>query len=336
MARALTLSRLAIGLAVIAPFAVLSGACGGSDTIPFDEDAATVDAARDTSSDTSIDTSLTDTSTDTSSDTITDTKLSDTSTNETSTDGSSSDGSSTDGAGNDAAEASTDASVVDASEAGDANVVRSDPRLGSVARFAVFAGSTVTNAFGTLTAITGDLGTYPDPTAIGATPPVLIGAYHLGDAIAGTARTELTTAYNNLTPASMPGCSSLTGQDLGGQRLAPGIYCFDTSAQLTGTLVLDANGDPNPEWFFQIGSTLTTGSLGASPAMVTVVGANPCKVYWQVGSSATLATGTLFSGNILAAAAITLNTGTKIVGRALAINAAVTMDTNTVSIASCP
>jgi hypothetical protein len=117
--------------------------------------------------------------------------------------------------------------------------------------------------------------------------------------------------------------------------LPPGIYCFATSAQLTGALVLDAGGNPNAEWFFQIGSTLTTGPIGATPASVTVVGANPCRVYWQVGSSATLGTGTSFAGNILASSSITLVTNTTLVGRALAVNAAVTMDTNTVSIAAC-
>jgi type VI secretion system secreted protein VgrG len=216
----------------------------------------------------------------------------------------------------------------------DAGLTR-DPRLGSASRFAVFAGSTVTNTF--LTTITGDLGTYPSTTAIGTTPPVIVGAFQLGNLVAQAAAADIVTAYNGLTPASMPGGTVLTGQDLGGKTLPPGIYQFSTSAQLTGALVLDAGNNPNAEWFFQIGSTLTTGPLGAAPASVTVInGGNRCNVFWQVGSAATLGTGTIFSGNILALSSITLVTGTTLAGRALAENGAVTMDTNTVSIATCP
>jgi len=197
--------------------------------------------------------------------------------------------------------------------------------------------ASVALAFGTLTTVTGDLGTYPSTTAIGTTPPVVVGAFHLGDLVAQAAAGDFVTLYNGLTPASMPGCTSLTGTDLGGLTLAPGIYCFSTSAQLTGALVLDAGNNPNAEWFFQIGSTLTTGPLGAAPASVTVInGGNPCNAFWQVGSSATLGTATRFSGNIVALASVTLVTGTTVAGRALAESGAVTMDTNTVSIAGCP
>ena len=351
MARALRHHRFAAGLAVILPFATfLPAACGGSDTIPYDDDAATTpDAPRaDTSTDTSLSDTSNDTSTDTSSDTTADTRTNDSSSDarldtsetslaDTSTDTSLPDTSLPDTSVPDASvlDAADAADSADARDAKDSSVVLADPRLGSVAKFAVFAGSTVTNKFATLTTITGDLGTYPDTTAIGATPPVLIGAYHLGDGVAAIAANDLIIAYDNLTPAKKPGCTVLTGQDLGGKTLPPGIYCFATSAQLTGALVLDAGTNPNPEWFFQIGSTLTTGPVGATPASVTVIGANPCRVYWQVGSSATLGTGTSFSGTILAAASITLVTGTTLKGRALAVNAAVTMDTNTVSLTSC-
>jgi hypothetical protein len=238
----------------------------------------------------------------------------------------------------DSSDASTVSDVADAAIAIDADAsLRRDPRLGSTAGFAVFAGSTVTNASGTVSTITGDLGTYPSTTAIGPTPPVVVGAFHLGDTVAQTAAADVVTLYNGLTPASMPGCTSLTGTDLGGLTLAPGIYCFSTSAQLTGALVLDAQANPNAEWFFQIGSTLTTGALGATPASVTVInGGNPCNAFWQVGSSATLGTNTRFSGNIVALASVTLVTGATLVGRALAETGAVAMDTNTVSIAACP
>ena len=110
--------------------------------------------------------------------------------------------------------------------------------------------------------------------------------------------------------------------------LAPGVYCFSTSAQLTGNLVLDALGDPNAVWVFQIGTTLTTAS---NSSVAVINGGKRCNVWWQVGSSATLGTGTVFAGNILADQSITLNTSASMFGAALARNAAVTMDTNTIS-----
>jgi hypothetical protein len=101
---------------------------------------------------------------------------------------------------------------------------------------------------------------------------------------------------------------------------------------LTGTLVLDAQNDPNAVFIFQIASTLTT----ATGSSVIVI--NPSatfKVFWQVGSSATIGTGTAFLGDILAAASITLTTGASVSGRALARDGAVTMDSNAVSCGSC-
>ena len=103
---------------------------------------------------------------------------------------------------------------------------------------------------------------------------------------------------------------------------------FRSSAQLTGTLTLDAQGNPNAVWVFQIGSTLTTAS---NSSVVVINGGSSCNVFWQVGSSATLGTDTAFAGNILALTSITLNTGASVSGRALARNGAVTMDTNTIS-----
>jgi hypothetical protein len=129
-----------------------------------------------------------------------------------------------------------------------------------------------------------------------------------------------------------PAANNLSGQDLGGKTLTPGVYCFSSSVGLTGQLVLDARGDANAVWVFQIGSTITTAT---NSSVVMINGGQPCNVFWAVGSSATIGTGTAFQGNILAVASITLVSGAGLVGRALARDAAVTMDHNTVSIGSC-
>ena len=204
------------------------------------------------------------------------------------------------------------------------------PFLGAAARFAVVAGGTVTNA--NVTTITGDLGVYPDSTPIGTTPPIVIGTSFLGTPEALAGENAMTTSYNQLM--AEPCGTNLTGQDLGGMTLKPGVYCFDSSAELTGTLTLDGTFTGNEHgWVFQIGSTLTT----ASAAVVKVInGGNLCDAYWKIGSSATLGTGTTFGGSIVAMASITLNTGTSVVGRVLGRTGSVTLDTNTVSVASCP
>jgi type VI secretion system secreted protein VgrG len=157
------------------------------------------------------------------------------------------------------------------------------------------------------------------------------GTVHDNDPVAAQAQADLTVAYDAL--AAMTCGTDLTGQDLGGQTLGPGVYCFDTSAPLTGTLTLDGQGDANAIFVFKIGSTLTT----ATGAVVTMAGsAQNTNVYWQVGSSATLGTGSMVKGNILALASITLTNGSVLNGRALARTGAVTMDTNNVGDPSTP
>ncbi len=200
------------------------------------------------------------------------------------------------------------------------------PALGSAQSFAVLGGTTVTNTGPTT--ITGDLGVSPGSAITGQASITLTGATHAADAVALQAQNDVTTAYNAL---GSEGCtSSFTGTavEVGGQTLTPGVYCYDSSAQLTGTLTLNGGG----VFIFKTVSTLTTLS-GSTVALIG--GAQPCNVFWQIGSSAVLGTNSAFVGNILALTSISLTTGASVSGRALARNGAVTMDTNTVSSSSC-
>lgn len=207
------------------------------------------------------------------------------------------------------------------------------PGLGTLTSFAILGGSTVTNTGPTV--VNGDLGLWPGLSVTGFFPPGIVvppGTIHQGDAVANQAQNDLTTAYNAL--AIQPCNVDLTGQDLGGLTLTPGVYCFSSSAQLTGALTLNALGDPNAVWVFQIGSTLTTAS-GSSILFVNGPSGVGCNLFWQVGSSTTLGTTTAFKGNILTLASITVNTSASLDGRALARNAAVTLDSNRVTPLLC-
>ncbi len=203
------------------------------------------------------------------------------------------------------------------------------PTLGMAQSFVVLGGSTVTNTGSSV--VSGNLGVSPGSAVTGFPPGLMIdGTIHAADVNALQAQSDDTAAYNTL--AAQPCNFNLTGQDLVGLTLVPGVYCFKSSAQLSGALTLDAQGDPNAVFVFRIDSTLTT----ASNASVRVTnGSNGCNVFWQVGSSATIGTGTTFVGSILALTSITLTTGASLSGRALAQTGAVTMDSNQVSFASC-
>ena len=195
------------------------------------------------------------------------------------------------------------------------------PSLGSAATFVALASSTLTNTGSGV--YVGNVGVSPGTSVIGFPPGTVIrGTIYEGGPVPAQAQIDANSAYNDLAGQT---CNvDLTGQDLGGMTLTPDVYCFDTSAQLTGDLVLDAMGDPLAVWIFQIGSTLTTASASS---IAVINGGQVVNVFWKVGSSATLGTGTRFNGNILSYASITLNTGASLIGRLLALNGAVTLDT---------
>lgn len=198
--------------------------------------------------------------------------------------------------------------------------------LGAAGAFAILAGSTVTSTGAT--ALTGDLGVSPGTAVTGFPPGTLTGAIHAGDATSATAMTDLTTAYNDaegrtLAPVTVAG-------NLGGLTLPPGLYKSTSSLSISsGDLTLDAQGNADAVFIFQMASTLTTTS---GRAVILTGGAKASNIFWQVGSSATLGTTSAFKGTIMADQSITLNTGATLEGRALARIAAVALDGNTVTV----
>jgi hypothetical protein len=198
--------------------------------------------------------------------------------------------------------------------------------LGTAASFSVLGGSTVTNTGPTT--MFGDLGLSPGSSVTGA--PHVLGATHVDDAVAIEAKTNLTTAYNDAAGRPTEGSA---GTDLSGQTFTAGVRTASSSLLLSsGSVTLDAQGDPNAVFIFQVGSTLITGS---NTTVALVNGAQACNVFWQVGSSATLGTGTRFVGTVMAAETITANTAATIHGRLLAQTAAVNLDTNTITTSNC-
>ena len=194
--------------------------------------------------------------------------------------------------------------------------------LGSAYNFALLAGSAITNTGSSV--INGDVGVFPGTSVTGFPPGIVNGTLYSGaNAVVGQAQLDLVTAYDqaaNATPTL-----DISGTDLGyynvANPLGPGVYKFTSSALLTGNLTLKGNGDPDAQWIFQIGSALTT----ATDSSVVLIDARMCQVYWQVGSStATIGTGSLFVGHIMALTSISLNGGT-LYGQALTRNGAVTI-----------
>jgi len=207
--------------------------------------------------------------------------------------------------------------------------------LGPAQSFAVLGHETVTNGHNAPnphTQVYGDLGVTPGTAVTGFYPDGTVsgGSIHINDGVAQLAMAGATTAYNTL--AGLSATSDLTGQVLGSpgyNTLTPGVYHFDTSAQLTGDLTLDFLGNPDADFVFQIGSTLTA----ASSATINVInGGSRSGVYWQVGSSATLGSDAMFAGNILALASVSLDPRAQIIcGRAFGLTGAVTLIDNLIT-----
>jgi hypothetical protein len=196
--------------------------------------------------------------------------------------------------------------------------------LGAAAPYGILAGAGVTNSGPTT--INGSLGTSPTGTLTGS--PTVTGSIDLANPAAAAAKLALTAAYNDaagrtLNAISLPG-------DLSGLTLAPGLYANSSSVMLSaGKVYLDAQGDANATWIFQMGSTLTT---IAGTEIVLTGGAKAANIFWQVGSSATLGTNSIFKGNILAAISISVNTGAVVEGRLLTQIGAVTLLSNVITV----
>ncbi|MBW3588509.1 MAG: DUF3494 domain-containing protein [Actinobacteria bacterium] len=199
--------------------------------------------------------------------------------------------------------------------------------LGTADSFAILAGSGVTNTGESV--ISGDVGSHPT-TSVGGFPPGIVQNGTINPSYTESAKASLVTAYNDAagrTPVST------IDTELGGQTLVHGVY--DSAAgtfEITGTLVLDAQGDPNAVWIFKMASSLTT----ASSSNVSLInGASECNVFWQIGSSATLGTSSTLRGTMMALTSITLTTDANVFGRALARNGAVTLDSNNIDATAC-
>jgi len=204
--------------------------------------------------------------------------------------------------------------------------------LGATSPFAVLAGSSISNT-GTTTIggdAGGNVGLYPG-SSFGATGVTMTGAAYLSDGsgVASLAQTDLTTAYNDAAGRTP---TTAISADLGGTTLTSGVYNSATSIAITGTLTLDAQGDPEAVFIFQAGSTLIT---AANSEVKLINSARYCRIFWQVGSSATLGTNSKFVGHIFALTSITANTGAAVQGQLLARNGAVTLDSNTITNGIC-
>jgi len=208
------------------------------------------------------------------------------------------------------------------------NEVPPVPLCPLIGNFSVLAGSTVTNT-GSST-VSGDVGVSPGTAVTGFPPGLVGGTIHIADGPAAAAQIALTAGY--IDAAGRSGATMVSG-DLVGHTFTAGVYKSTSSLANSGDVTLDAQGNPAAVFIFQIASTLTTGS---GSHIVLANGASACNVFWQVGSSATLGTNSVFKGNILALTSITITTGVNLQGRALARNGAITLDTDVITGCTCP
>ncbi len=195
--------------------------------------------------------------------------------------------------------------------------------LGTAESYAVLAGSTITNTGPTT--IIGDIGLHPGTAITGYDEITHTGELNQTNAAAEQAKIDMVTAYNDA--AGRTPSDSVNYAELAGLNLTPGVYNATSSMALNGTLILDAEGDPNAAFIFQAGTTLITGD---NSVISLINGATFCQVFWQVGSSATLGIDSYFAGHILADQSITANTRAEVKGQLLAREGAVTLDTNTI------
>ncbi len=198
-------------------------------------------------------------------------------------------------------------------------------QLGAATNFAVLASAAITSTGPTT--ITGNVGN--TTAAITGLLTMNLGEiFEASPTTGAAAQADAAAAQDFLTNLT---ASPLPVVDLGGRTVSPGVYAGGT-IELTGTVVLDAGGDPNAVFVLKAASTLVTAS---SSRVVLVNGAQACNVFWQVGSSATFGTGTAFAGTVIANVSITATTGTTLDGRLLALNGAITLDSNTIEIPAC-
>lgn len=221
----------------------------------------------------------------------------------------------------------TGGTVLALASAGTATAATTPVPLGTTVAFAVLGASTVTNTGPTV--LTGDVGLSPGTAVTGFPPGTVIGASHVEDAVALQAQSDATTAYDAAASLAPTGQVSA---DLGGQTFGPGIFHGGQLA-LNGLLTLDAAGDPSAVFVFQADSTFVT---GAASRVALLNGASACNVFFKVGSSATLGTTSALAGTIDALGSITATTGASVTGRLLARTGAVTLDSNAVTVPTCP
>ena len=202
--------------------------------------------------------------------------------------------------------------------------------LATASPFVVLAGSTATNTGPSV--LNGDLGVYPGTALPGFDVAVVNGAVHAADAVAGQAKFDLGAAYDVAAGEPTGGGNDLSNTNLGTRTLTPGNYNYSDAALMTGPLVLNAQGNPNARFVFNIGSQLTT-ATGSSVTMIN--GGSPCNVYWRVGTSAILGSTTQFKGNLMALASIRLGNAVNVQGRLLARTGEVTLINDVIDGSMC-